>query len=119
MNPMQFYMVELPVRDLGESVAWYRDRLGMHLTHLDEVHGFALLEATSRLALKRASIITMNVTLHFHVDSLDELLAHLARHAIALDAPPKQSDEGYRRIFVRDPDGHRVGFFEWHANTTH
>jgi catechol 2,3-dioxygenase-like lactoylglutathione lyase family enzyme len=111
---MTLFMTELAVADVAAAVRWYRDVLGLRVRLADEPHGFALLagDADGRLALKVGVPSPGGVTLHFRTDDLDAELARLAAHGVVPEAPPKASAEGYRRAFVRDPDGYRVGLFE-------
>lgn len=104
-------MTELAVGDLAASVAWYRDRLGLRVALLDAANGFALLQgdAGGRLALKSGTPAPGGVTLHFEVADLAAELARLGSSG----TPVKESPEGYREAFIRDPDGYAVGLFEW------
>jgi catechol 2,3-dioxygenase-like lactoylglutathione lyase family enzyme len=108
---MTLYMTELQVSDLAASVAWYRDRLRLRVAHLDGPNGFALLQDDTggRLGLKAGPPHPGGVTLHFEVADLAAELARLG----AAEAGVKDSPEGYREAFLRDPDGHAVGLFEW------
>jgi predicted enzyme related to lactoylglutathione lyase len=111
---MTFYMVELPVRNLAISIAWYQSTFQFHQTRLDEPNQFVLLEGAGlRLALKQGVPAPNEIRLHFHVANLAEELAHLASVVGLPDAPLKQSDEGYRRAVLRDPDGYAISVFEW------
>jgi catechol 2,3-dioxygenase-like lactoylglutathione lyase family enzyme len=106
-----FFMTEIAVADFDASLAWYRDRLGLQVEHLDAANRFVLLRAEGggRLALKAGTPSPDGVILHFEVRNLD---AELVRFD-AITEPLKASDEGYRRAVVRDPDGYVVGLFEW------
>jgi catechol 2,3-dioxygenase-like lactoylglutathione lyase family enzyme len=106
---MTLFMTEIRVRDLAVSLAWYRDVLGLTVTLLDAANGFALLDAAGgRLALKQGEA-GAGVTLHFEVADLDAALT--SRGLVPEEVVT--SAEGYREAFVRDPDGYRVGVFEW------
>ena len=104
---MRLYMVELTVSDLGASLAFYRDRLGLAVEVLDAANGFALLHAGGRLALKRGTP-GGGATVHVEVG---DLAAELRRLGEAAEV--KVSDEGYRRAKLTDPDGYGVVLFEW------
>lgn len=111
---MTLFMVELRVPDWPTAVAWYADVLGLGVVLRDEAARFALLGADGgRLALKEGPAEAGSVTLHFEVADLDAELARLAGRGIVPESPAKASPEGYRRAFVRDPAGHRVGLFAW------
>lgn len=121
---MTLYMIELPVRDLSASLAWYRDYLGLTVERIDPERPFALLRSAggSWLALKqyespmlpgsghdRSSTVLQSIRVHFHVNDLEQTLAQLE----VSDPEWKISPEGYRRALLTDPDGYSVVLFEW------
>lgn len=106
-------MTELAVGDFAASVSWYRDRFGLRVVLLDAANQFALLQGGDggRLALKVGTPAPGGVTLHFEVADLTAELARLG----AAETSVRESPEGYREAFLRDPDGYAVGLFEWLA----
>jgi catechol 2,3-dioxygenase-like lactoylglutathione lyase family enzyme len=105
--------VELAVRDWPASVAWYRDVLGLELLQADDGR-FALFAAgAARLALKAGEPAPGGALLAFEVDQLEGWQERLRARGVELDGPIKASAEGYRRLRLRDPDGHAVTLFEW------
>lgn len=100
-------MTELAVADFAASLAWYRDVLGLRVKHLDSANQFVLFDGG--VALKAGAPMPGGMTLHFNVSGLD---AELARLGFA-SSSAVESTEGYREAFVADPDGYRVGLFEW------
>jgi catechol 2,3-dioxygenase-like lactoylglutathione lyase family enzyme len=96
---VRLHFVELRVRDLAASVAWYRDVLGLEVVQADEVGRFALL--SGGVALKEGEP-GGGVLLAFEVASLERFAGEV-----------KASDEGYRRVRLSDPDGYTVTLFEW------
>src|SRR5947209_11454001 len=112
--PPSLFMVELTVRDWPAAVAWYRDVLGLPLERLDAAGDFALFRAgPGRVALKAGEPRPAGARLYFHVADLSAELARLAALGVPPDGDVAVSPEGYRRAFVRDPDGHRLGSFGW------
>jgi catechol 2,3-dioxygenase-like lactoylglutathione lyase family enzyme len=106
--------VELYVRDWPASVAWYRDVLGLELILRADADQFALFAAgMARLALKAGDPGSSETLLVFEVDVLEEWVLRLAQCSVPLDGPVKDSSEGYRRIRLRDPDGHALCLFAW------
>lgn len=114
---MTLFMVEIVVSDWHRSREWYRNLLGWPETLVDDKNEFALLEGGGRLALKSGPPQTSTVTPVFRVTDLDAELARLFALGIDRDTAVKVSEEGYRRVFVRDPDGYRIGLFEWNQST--
>ena len=111
---MRLFMIEIMVADLAVSLAWYRDRLGLTVRLHDEVNRFALLETGAvQLALKQGLASVTADSIVFEVAHLDGELQRLTTLGAPPEGPVKNSAEGYRQAFVRDPDGRRIGLFEW------
>lgn len=109
-----FAFTQLVVADLPRSLAWYRDLLGLETVLDTTPDRFVLLKGPGgQLALKEGLSQPGDTLLAFEVDDLDLCQSRLASAGVALAAEPKTSHEGYRRLLVRDPDGHRVSFFSW------
>jgi predicted enzyme related to lactoylglutathione lyase len=104
------FMTELVVSDFVASLAWYRGVLGLQVRHLDAANRFVLFDGG--VALKGGIPTPGGVTLHFNVPDLGAELARLAAVGVAA-SPVEESTEGYREAFVADPDGYRIGLFEW------
>jgi catechol 2,3-dioxygenase-like lactoylglutathione lyase family enzyme len=106
---VRLYFVELSVRDWDASVAWYRDVLGLRL--IMSAGSFALFDAgSSRIALKAGEPAPGGVLLALEVDDLAGWVARLGPRVVG---PIKQSEEGYRRARLHDPDGYEIALFEW------
>lgn len=113
MTPF-LYMVELVVADAATSAAWYAKLLRRSPTLADEAGGFVLFDCGGcRLALKQGQPLPGTAVIVFEVADLDAELTRLVPLGIVPDSEVKASPEGYRRAFVRDPDGCRVGLFAW------
>jgi catechol 2,3-dioxygenase-like lactoylglutathione lyase family enzyme len=105
---VRLHFVELRVRDWAASLAWYRDVLGLEVELRDEPNRFALLTAgVCRVALKAGEPTPGGVLLAFEVERLSRFAA--------LSDDVKTSEEGYRRLLLRDPDGYAVTLFEWNG----
>jgi predicted enzyme related to lactoylglutathione lyase len=61
------------------------------------------------VALKGGTPAPGGVVLHFNVSDLDAELTRLG----VVASPVEESAEGYREAFTADPDGYRIGLFEW------
>ncbi|MCU0702892.1 MAG: VOC family protein [Fimbriiglobus sp.] len=104
---MQLYMTELGVSDLSVAVKWWTTLLGVLPILQDGVNGFALFETPEgRVALKEGS--STRGLIHFRVTDLLEELFRLS-----VSSELKQSDEGYLRAKLHDPDGNVVVLFQW------
>jgi catechol 2,3-dioxygenase-like lactoylglutathione lyase family enzyme len=126
----------LPVRDMTEAVAFYRDRLGFEVLHHDG--GFAVLcrdeavvhlwEASDESWREREdtsekpvctgaeSFIAGTASCRIQVRGVDELYEELSK-ADVLHRVSKESvddtDFGTREFATLDRDGNLVTFFEW------
>jgi catechol 2,3-dioxygenase-like lactoylglutathione lyase family enzyme len=76
---------------------------------------FALFDAGSgRLALKAGEPAPGGVLLALEVD---DLAGWVARLGARVEGPVKDSEEGYRRARLHDPDGYEIALFEWTEET--
>ena len=101
-----FFMLELRVSDWRRSLAWYRDVLGLAVEMTDEENGFALLGAgPTRVSLKEGVPEPGSTLAYFRVEDLDAFVDDPSR-------VKRNAEEDYRRLILRDPDGHRIGLFE-------
>ena len=111
---MTLDMVELTVRDLAVSAAWYATVIGLSVKLTDDANGFVLLEGSAgRLSLKRGDPRPGGVRLHFEVADLDAESTRLEASNVRPASPAKASPEGYRRAVYLDPDGYEISLFEW------
>lgn len=111
-------MVELVVADVRISTEWYANLLRRSPTLADEVGKFVFFGFDcGRLALKQGEAKVGTTSIVFESADLDVELTRLAALGIVPESSVKVSSEGYRRVFVRDPDGNRVGLFEWHSTS--
>jgi predicted enzyme related to lactoylglutathione lyase len=108
------YLVELTVGDFGRALRWYAAVLGRPPALVDEAGRFALFDVgAARVSLKEGEARAGTVRLTFEVADLDAELARLAAAGVAPEGPARVSPEGYRLARLTDPDGHRLGLFEW------
>ncbi|WP_412065594.1 VOC family protein [Rhizobium sp. SYY.PMSO] len=116
----------IEVKDLGASLEFYRDRLGLQEMHrLERADGTAwivYLRITDRQFLElfpgadsdRAPGPDANGTNHFclTIDNLDVAAAKLEKAGIALTSPIKSGLDGNRGAWIEDPDGNRIELME-------
>lgn len=105
-------MVELAVADTAAARSWYEQKLGLRAVLTDPATDFVLLAdgRSGKLALRSGGANPGSVALHFEVPDVD---AALRESGLVAEGPVVTSPEGYREAFVRDPDGYRVGLFDW------
>ena len=113
---MKLYMTELSVTDIAKSLAWYRDKLGLHVRVNDTDKKYVQFDAGGQLSLREhhdTGKVDSQSIVYFEVENLTAELARLSKLNIVPDDDTTESEEGYRRAILRDPDGHRIGLFEW------
>jgi lactoylglutathione lyase len=119
LNRVDYVMVN--VSDMGRSVAFYRDTLGLALRF--ESPGWSEFETgATTLALHLAPASggaaatgggprAGTCSLGFSVADVDQTVAQLqARGARFIVAPPDQPEEGIRLAVCADPDGLAISF---------
>lgn len=104
--------VELVVKDLGRSLQWYCDWLGLTEVMRDGER-FALLDGGAKLALKKGDPVPGSIRLAFQVTELETWITRLQVAGVSLEGEVKESDEGYRRVRLRDPDRYAVILYEY------
>jgi catechol 2,3-dioxygenase-like lactoylglutathione lyase family enzyme len=123
MEPLGFDHAVIAVSDWARADAFYRDVLGAEIPEHDElradyrfgdwklsVHGpgFEGLNA-------QRPVVPGNSDLCFlWQGTIDDALAHLEAHAVAIEAGPLRRDAGSRgtstHVYFRDPDGSLLEF---------
>jgi lactoylglutathione lyase len=112
------------VSDMGLSVAFYRDTLGLRLKF--ESPGWSEFEtgattlalhagtrAASSEALTHAGPVAGTCSLGFSVPDLSSTYAELCKRGVRFVMPPKeQPNEGIRLAVCVDPDGLPISFAE-------
>jgi len=103
------------VRDIGASVAWYRDVLGFEVAFLygepafyaGVCRGEATIHLQAASATKRqpgqgaANVFTADV---------DAYHAEIGQHGATVETPPADRPYGMRDFDIRDPDGNSLCF---------
>ena len=107
-------MIELHVRELSKSIAWYVNNLGLQVKLHDRLNSFTLLEDSQshRIALKQSDTVSTNVIIHWEVTNLTATIETLRCQKIDV-SDISVSSEGYRAVTIHDPDGIRLNLFEW------
>ncbi len=107
------------VSDMGGSVAFYRDRLGLPLRFESEVWsefdagGITLaLHISDTHGSVPAPLATGQVELNLEVANLDEAHESLKAQGVAINDPILLEDIGTRIMTLRDPDGLAITLME-------
>jgi catechol 2,3-dioxygenase-like lactoylglutathione lyase family enzyme len=114
----QLAMVTVQVRDFDAMLAWYRDVLGLTVGWLEPGEFCTLLSEDSdgavlALATDHPERIGTQTGVGwaptFSVDDLDATVAYLGGRGVEFEGDEEGSDEGYRLVRVRDPEGNSLG----------
>jgi catechol 2,3-dioxygenase-like lactoylglutathione lyase family enzyme len=96
-----------------ETVAFYRDYLGLPITFASEWFVEFALTDTARLSVadeRRATIKSSHgagITLTFQVNDADEIWAEFQKAGLQ-PTPCRTHAWGARTFYLRDPEGHRL-----------
>ena len=101
--------VTLKISDMGRSIAFYRDVLGLKIKYGEKSASFASFSIRgSYLNLERSdSVETGWGRIILYCDNVDEFYARLKQKGFN---PPKPKDGswGERFFHIKDPDGHEL-----------
>ena len=110
IDPRRPAIVSLLVRDLGRSLAFWHEALGVPVK-LRTPDRAELQSETCALVLVEsadAPAPSAAVTIAFEVDDLDAAAAWIAARGVELEPAAGPATDGGRRRAFRDPDGHRL-----------
>ena len=124
--PLRFGHVAFRVSDAKRSVQWYRDAFGadrvFHAPRDGERQELMFLEFACGQFIELFTGGTENAKVapnaigyqHFclAVDSLDQMLAHLAAMNVFPQRPPRPGRSHYTIAFISDPDGNVIELME-------
>jgi len=102
------------VTDIEESIAFYRDTLGLPLVSQDYVARFDLDGVLVELVPMPPGAVVPgsgNARLCFEVPNLEEALEHLHARGVATSAIKNKG--GGRLAFLHDPDGNELSLWEY------
>lgn len=112
----ELFCVELRTARWAELVEWYRSVLGLTVLVRVVDDGYALLGAGDcRIALlsrPEPGVASGRVSLGFETSDLGAIEARLAAAGADM-RPPRVHAEGFRELFVHDPDGNTLRLFSW------
>ena len=110
----------LLVRDIENSVDFYKNKIGMPLKFkspgwaefvLGDVH-LALHRKGNNLSGHEAAMAAVGVSVNFEVEDIEQMFVRLATNGVDPVAEIKDYEFG-RYFFVTDPDGYVIGFREY------
>jgi len=117
----------LTVKNLEQSLAWYRDIVGFVLDRRHEREGkliavtltagavrLLLTQDDGAKGLDRVKGVGFSLQLTTH-QSADAIAARIKEHGGVLDSEPFDTPWGARVFRLRDPDGFRLTFSSVHA----
>ena len=119
-SPFPSVCPEVPVRDLGASLAYYRDRLGFVVDWSDEALGLAgVSQGGSRLFLSNVAYRSTlgngaPIVLWFNLNSrmeIDVLHRRWASAGAAIAEPPAAKPYKLYEFFAQDLDGNILRVF--------
>ncbi|MBE3589369.1 MAG: VOC family protein [Firmicutes bacterium] len=113
---LRLAFVELAVDDWHGALQFYRDTLGLKLSHLDPARRWALFhppQGGSGVAVFARDPTRPEIALTFQCQDLDAAARELAARGAEPLGPPTTSEEGYRLLRLRDPAGRRLNLFEY------
>ena len=121
---MKFLWTSIHVKNLEESIAFYTDLVGLHVTNRfpagPDMEIAFLGNGTDNETLVEflADSNTSNVTygddisIGFAVDSVDTMLDTVKQKNIPVHAGPIETPSGSRFFTIKDPNGLTVQFFQ-------
>lgn len=121
MNPATLDYVVLIIEELDRAVAFYRDCLGLTLSHraadyAQFVTGSTRLGLYTRKAMEKTlggpiatpAADAPGFEIGFKVPDVDRAYAELTARGASAVTPPTTRSWGQRTAYVRDPDGHLI-----------
>ena len=120
MTPSRVDYVILYVSDLGVSIAFYRDVVGLPFKFTQSAYAEFATDGTKFALFERSAVpelIGRPITdggpsgeVAFVVDDVDAEARRLASAGVRILSPPIDRPWGHRTLYVLDPDDHVVEF---------
>lgn len=111
---MRLNHVMLPASDVEASASFYR-RLGLAqiVANYPDYARFLSPEGDTTLSLHRAEAAAAQVSIHFEVEDVGEVIAGLKKAGFEIECEPVDQPYLWREATLLDPDGNRI--FIYHA----
>ena len=113
MTVRQISAVTLAVRDMARAVDFYRDRVGMELSHGGDYAPFTSFRVGGgylNLVLVPEGGWTWWGRLIFYVDDVDAVYSRLVETGLTPTTAPQDASWGERYFHINDPDSHELSF---------
>ena len=118
MSDIRYIAPVLVVGDLRRSLSYYRDKLGFEVEFIYEGFYASVLRDGCHIHLKEsdkprrdASAAAEHIDVNCGVEDAQALSAQFAAAGADFSMPLRSMDYG-KEFYVRDPDGHILGFVE-------
>ena len=105
----------LPVRDLGAAVAFYRDVLGFDVAHEDPGAGFALLRGGGAELALLADESSPPLGAYLYVREVEAAYRRCAEAGARITYELTVEPWGLRNFVVEDPSANKIAIGEWVA----
>ena len=118
---MKFLWVTLSVRDMGESLKFYQEIVGLPVVRRfsgEEMGEFAFLgDGETKVELiahpsKPENHYGKEMSIGFEVESVERKMQFIREKGLAVESGPFEPNPHVRFFFVKDPNGIRVQFVE-------
>ena len=113
MNVRSISAVTLAVSDMGRSVDFYQNMIGLGLLHggpSSSFSSFKIGEGYLNLVLDLRATSNWWGRLIFHVDDVDALYKRLVQIGLSPSTEPVDASWGERYFHISDPDSNELSF---------
>ncbi len=113
MNVRSINAVTLAISDMGRSVNFYQNMVGLDLLYggpSASFSSFKIGEGYLNLELDIKATTTWRGRLIFHVDDVDSMYERLIRRGLSPSSKPADASWGERYFHVYDPDSNELSF---------
>lgn len=103
------------VRDVGASLAFYRERLGFAVQfQMGDPPSYAIIESgpvsLHLMPVSQSAAALGLSSIYVYVRNVDGLHRDYVARGCPIEVPPEDFSYGMREMSVRDPDGNRITF---------
>ena len=113
MNVRSISAVTLAVSDMGRSVDFYQDMVGLDMLYggsSASFSSFKIGDGYLNLVLELRATQSWRGRLIFHVDDVDALYERLIKLGLSPSTKPADASWGERYFHINDPDSNELSF---------